>query len=133
MTGPSGTFFANSLGQMSKHLAFSEVEEAGHPPGPSGNSSAQRLASETLTLYCRIRTTDDTSLEALRYARRAMLREEWTRGLEEGEPSFEDAVFSAYEVVWSIPAAERDRCRAKLDELLERANRVLSELSAGHG
>ncbi|MFY9550001.1 MAG: hypothetical protein WAU32_02525 [Thermoanaerobaculia bacterium] len=86
-----------------------------------------------MTLCVRIRTTDDTSLEALRYARRAMLREEWTRGLEDGEPSFEGAVFSAFEVVWSIPAAERARCRAKLDELLERANRVLSELSAGHG
>jgi hypothetical protein len=118
---------------MTKHLAFSEVEEAGHPPGASGSSSAQRLESETLTLCVRIRTTDDTSLEALRYARRAMLREEWTRGLEDGEPSFEGAVFSAFEVVWSIPAAERARCRAKLDELLERANRVLSELSAGHG
>ena len=118
---------------MTKRLVFSEAEEAGRSPRPSGDSSAARLEPETLTLRFRIRATDDLGLEALRYARRAMLREEWTRGLEEGEPSLEDAVFSALEVVWSIPADERARCRAKLDELLERANRALAELSAVRG
>lgn len=115
---------------MTRRLIFSEVEEGGRPPRPSGDSSAARLDQKTLTLRFRIRATDDLGLEALRYARRAMLREEWTRGLEEGEPSLEDAVFSAFEVVWSIPADERARCRAKLDELLERANRALVELAA---
>lgn len=116
---------------MNKRLAFSELEEAGHAPGPSGDSSAPRLEPGTVTLRFRIRVTDDAGLEALRYARRAMLREEWTRGLEEGEPSLEDAVFSAFEVVWPISADERSRCREKIERLLDRANRALDQLSAG--
>jgi hypothetical protein len=116
---------------MTQRLAFSEVEEAGHAPGPSSDSSAPRLEPESLTLRYRIRSVDDVGLEALRYARRAMLREEWTRGLEEGEPSLEDAVFSVFEILWSVPAGERDRCRAKLSQLLDRANRALEEMSAG--
>src|SRR5262245_12025687 len=115
---------------MTQRLAFSEVGEAGHGPGPSSDSSAPRLESETLTLRYRIRAVDEVGLEALRYARRAMLREEWTRGLEDGEPSLEEAVFSVFEIVWSVPAGERDRCRAKLSQLLERANRALDEMSA---
>jgi hypothetical protein len=54
-----------------------------------------------------------------------MLREEWTRGVVEGEPSLEDAVFSAFDVVWEVPAQHRERCRAKLKELVTRANRAL--------
>jgi len=115
---------------MTQRLAFSEVGEAGHAPGPSSDSSAPRLEAETLTLRFRIRAVDEVGLEALRYARRAMLREEWTRGLDDGEPSLEEAVFSVYEIEWSVPAGERDRCRAKLDQLLERANRALDEMSA---
>ena len=113
-----------------QRLAFSEVEEVGHAPGPSSDSSAPRLEPETLTLRYRIRAVDDVGLEALRYARRAMLREEWTRGLEDGEPSLEEAVFSVFEIVWSVPAGERDRCRSKLSLLLERANRAMEEMSA---
>ena len=58
-----------------------------------------------------------------------MLREEWTRGGVEGEPSLEEAIFSAFEVVWSVPADERERCREKLAELVDRANRALAERS----
>jgi hypothetical protein len=115
---------------MTQRLAFSEVEEAGHPPGPSSDSSAPQLEPATLTLRYRIRAVDEVGLEALRYARRAMLREEWTRGLEEEEPSLEEAVFSVFEIVWSVPAGERDRCRFKLTQLLERANRALEQMSA---
>jgi hypothetical protein len=115
---------------MMQRLAFSEVEEVGHAPGPSSDSSAPRLEPQTLTLRYRIRAVDDVGLEALRYARRAMLREEWTRGLEDGEPSLEEAVFSVFEIVWSVPAGERDRCRSKLSLLLERANRAMEEMSA---
>ncbi len=118
---------------MTQRLAFSVVEEAGHAPGPSSDSSAPRLEPETLTLRYRIRAVDDAGLEALRYARRAMLREEWTRGLEDGEPSLEDAVFSVFEIVWPVPAGERDRCRSKLNQLLERANRALDEMAAAEG
>ncbi|HEY1435352.1 MAG TPA: hypothetical protein VGG65_08250, partial [Thermoanaerobaculia bacterium] len=78
----------------------------------------------------RLVSADDRSLEALRYARRAMLREEWTRGVDEDEPSLEEAVFSAFDVVWSVPALARESGRAKLEELVTRANRALADMSA---
>jgi hypothetical protein len=68
-------------------------------------------------------------LEALREARRAMIREQRTRGLEEGEPSLSEAVFSATGVLWEVPSTERGRCREMLAELIRRANRLVD--SAG--
>ena len=100
------------------------------PVSFSSRSSALQLDAAALTLRFRLASSDDRSLEALRYARRAMLREEWTRGVEEGEASLEEAIFSAYDVVWSVPASERPRCRAKLEELVARANRALADMSA---
>jgi hypothetical protein len=115
---------------MSRPIGFSEVEETADPVGFSGDSSAPSLAEPNVTLRCRLLATDNASLEALRYARRAMLREEWTRGVEEGEPSLEDAVFSAFDVTWSVRASESERGRAKLAELVDRANRARTELPA---
>jgi hypothetical protein len=114
---------------MSRPIRFSEIEEAPDPAPFNGNSAAPRLAEPTLTLRCRLLTTDQDSLEALRYARRAMLREEWTRGLEEDEPSLEDAVFSAFEVTWSVRASAAASVRSKLAELVERANRARADLT----
>lgn len=113
---------------MGTRIGFSEIEETTEPVGFSAASTAPRLAESTVTLRCRVLGTDGASLEALRYARRAMLREEWTRGAEEGEPSLEDAVFSASEVAWPVPASQIERGRAKLTELAERANRARREL-----
>ena len=113
---------------MARRIGFSEVEQS-----PASNDSAGSIAAlleeATVTLRFRLTSTDDVSLEAIRYARRAMLREEWTRGAVEGEPSLEDAVFSPFEVVWEVPA-EHARCRAKLEELVARANRALADASA---
>jgi len=114
--------------QMSGTIRFAEIEEAVDPVSFNGNSTAPRLAEPTVTLRCRLLTTDQDSLEALRYARRAMLREEWTRGVDEGEPSLEDAVFTAFEVRWSVPASAVGVSRSKLTELVERANRARVEL-----
>jgi hypothetical protein len=105
-------------------IRFSEVEEAVDPVSFNGDSVAPRLDEATVTLRCRLLTTDDASLEALRYARRAMLREEWTRGVEDDEPSLEEAVFSASDVTWSVRASEVASGRAKLAELVARANRA---------
>jgi hypothetical protein len=113
---------------MSTPIAIAEVGEAPGSVARTGDSTAQRLSGATCTLRFRLIAEAD-SLEALRYARRSMLREEWTRGTEEGEPSLEEAMFSAFEVVWTVPADERERCRAKLAELVERANRALAELA----
>ena len=92
----------------------------------SAGSSAALLEDATVTLRFRLTSTDDSSLEAIRYARRAMLREEWTRGAVEGEPSLGDAVFSPFEVVWEVSAEHRARGRAKLEELVDRANRAIA-------
>ncbi len=116
---------------MSIRIGLSEIEETSGPDGFTAGATAPRLTEPSVTLRCRLLTTDNLGLEALRYARRAMLREEWTRGEEEGEPSLEDAVFSAFEVSWSMRASESSRGRAKLSELVERANRARQELDAG--
>jgi hypothetical protein len=113
---------------MHRPIEFSEVEETADPASFNGESVAPRLAEATVTLRCRLLTTDQDSLEAIRYARRAMLREEWTRGVDEDEPSLEDAVFSAFDVSWSVRASAVDAGRSKLAELLERANRVRVEV-----
>jgi hypothetical protein len=115
---------------MARRIGFSEVEESSAAGAYSTGSSAALLADPTVTLRFRLTSTDDASIEAIRYARRAMLREEWTRGAVEGEPSLEDAVFSPFEVQWEVPAEHGERCRAKLEELVARANRVLAEASA---
>ena len=111
-------------------IAFAEVEPELEGIPASADSSAPRLASPRVTLRFRLLSTDDRSLEALCYARRGMLREEWTRGVDEDEPSLEEAVFSAFDVVWSVPAESRAICRAKLEELVARANRALADMSA---
>jgi acyl-CoA reductase-like NAD-dependent aldehyde dehydrogenase len=113
---------------MSTSIAIAEIGEAPGSVAWTGDSTAQQLAGSMCTLRFRL-IADADSLEALRYARRSMLREEWTRGTEDGEPSLEEAIFSAFEVVWTVPADERERCRAKLAELVERANRALAELA----
>ncbi len=115
---------------MSTRIGFSEVETSPDPIPPTTGSSAPVLAGGTITLRFRLTSADPRSLEALRYARRAMLREEWTRGVEEGEPLLEEAVFSADEVIWAVDLAVRARCRGKLEELVARANRALADLSA---
>jgi len=111
-------------------IGFSEIEAVPDASVLSAGSSAPRLEDARVTLRFRLVSTDDRSLEALRYARRAMLREEWTRGAEEGEALLEEAVFSAFDVVWSVPALARESGRAKLEELVARANRALADMSA---
>jgi hypothetical protein len=115
---------------MRTPIAITEIGDAPGSVAWSGDSTAPHLSGAPCTLRFRLSAEAD-SLEALRYARRSMLREEWTRGIEEGEPSLEEAIFSAFEVVWSVPADELERCRAKLAELVDRANRTLAELASG--
>lgn len=67
-------------------------------------------------------------LEALRYARRAMIREERTRGLEWDEPSMEQPVFTATEIRWFVLVSQVGWSREKISELISRANRAREEL-----
>ena len=68
--------------------------------------------------------------EALRYARRAMIREERTRGLEWDEPSMEDPTFTGREIRWFALVSQASWCRQKVAELIERANRAREALNA---
>jgi len=81
------------------------------------------------TLRFAITSTDPAGLDAVRHARRSMLREEWTLGREPGEPSLETAMFSAEEISWTVPLAHRARCIERLAELESRAARTLHDLA----
>jgi len=83
-----------------------------------------------MTLHFRPTSGRPQKLEALREARRAMIREEWTRGLEEGEPPLAEAVFTPAVVLWEIPIGEQARCREKILALVRRANRLLAPPSS---
>lgn len=86
-----------------------------------------------ITLRFRLELDSDRDLEALRYTRRVMIREERTRGLEWEEPSIEDAVFTVTDVSWAALASQAAWCREKIRELTERANRVRSGLDESPG
>ena len=86
-----------------------------------GDGCSPRTA--TIRLELDARTPE--RLDALRTVRRAMIREEWTRGLEEGEPSLLDADFSRSGILWELPPGQISRGRAKLGVLVRRANLLL--------
>jgi len=113
---------------MSASIRYRETTE------PSGvdtrNGLALRFdATRRLTLRFRLQLDSDDDVEALRYARRVMIREERTRGLEWDEPSIEDAVFTVTDVLWSVLASQATWCREKVRLLVERANRHLPEVA----
>ena len=80
------------------------------------------------TLRFALLIDDSQDLEALRYARRAMIREERTRGLEWDEPSMEQPVFTATEIRWFVLVSQVAWCREKIGELISRANRAREAL-----
>ena len=84
----------------------------------------------TVTLRFLLSAENPGSLEALRNARRSLLREELTRGRDSDEPSLEDAIFSASEILWVVSPAQRPWCLEKLEELRRRANLLLSEVDS---
>jgi hypothetical protein len=98
-----------------------------------GTSSPAALEDSDgcVTLQFGFAASDEMTIEAIRHARRAMLREEWTRGRDPGEPSLESADFSAGGVVWTVREDQRDWCLQKLEELVARAERTLEALEAG--
>lgn len=90
---------------------------------------ALELGGAAVTLRFLLTMTGQRGLDAVRNARRSLLREEWTRGREPDEPSLEDAVFSAREILWVVRPEQRRWCLEKLEELRRRAN-LLMEIEA---
>ena len=81
--------------------------------------SAQALRidlSRHVTLRFRLNLVGTEDVEALRYARRAMIREERTRGLEWDEPSMEHPTFTPTEIRWFVLASQAAWCREKVSD-----------------
>jgi hypothetical protein len=116
---------------MSASIRYRETPELSSSGVDARNGlAALRFdATRRLTLRFRLELDSDDDVEALRYARRVMIREERTRGLEWDEPSFEDAVFTVTDVSWSVLASQAAWCREKVRLLVERANRLLPEIN----
>jgi streptogramin lyase len=116
---------------MAKLIALERVVGAVQPAALSGSAALELSSERPETLEFRFLETEVPAIEAIRHARRAMLREEWTLGRDPGEPSLEDAVFSPSGIVWSVPHAQREWCLRKMDELEARASRALVSLAVG--
>jgi hypothetical protein len=84
-----------------------------------------RSPGRTATIRLALDARTPERLDALRTVRRAMIREEWTRGLEEGEPSLLDADFSRSGILWEVAPGQVPRGRVKLGALVRRANELL--------
>jgi hypothetical protein len=111
------------------HIRLETIAEETAGDALSGGSAAlKRADTALLTLRLRVDAPDDAGLDALRHARRSMLREERTLGRQPGEPSLEEAVFSPIEIAWTVPVSWRTWCLERLSELERRANRALGEL-----
>jgi|SRR5690349_12511621 hypothetical protein len=116
---------------MSHSIGVREITDA-PPPAESREAVALRYdSSRRVTLRFAVSYSDERELEALRYARRAMIREERTRGLEWDEPSMEDPTFVANEIRWFALVSQAAWCRTKIDELIVRANKAAEDMDAG--
>jgi hypothetical protein len=111
---------------MSTHRLLAIVPEI---PASEGSSALSPDPAGLVVVRFRIHA-GESGLEALRHARRSMLREEWTLGRRNEEPSLEDAVFSNDAIVWPVWPEQRKICLAKIAELEARVERTLAELAA---
>lgn len=118
---------------MKDPIGFRETtSEASPMVGQLRDAVAVRFdPSRRVMLRFQLDLASDEALEALKYARRAMIREERTRGLEWDEPSLEDPSIAGPELRWFALASQAAWCREKVAELVGRANRALEDLEAG--
>jgi hypothetical protein len=108
-----------------KRIRYSETTNVSLAGGDEMSLHALRIdPSRHVTLRFRLNLEGVEDVEALRYARRAMIREERTRGLEWDEPSMEHPTFTPTEIRWFVLASQAAWCREKVSELVERANRA---------
>lgn len=113
---------------MSSDIRLEAAAEEPVAASWAGSTALKPSPDALWTLRFAIWAPDAAGLEALRHARRSMLREEWTIGKDPEEPSLESAVFSVREISWTVPLSQRARCRERLAELQRRANCTLQEL-----
>jgi hypothetical protein len=113
---------------MSEPIGLNRVAAINAPA--SGTAALDLAEALSVTLRFSFSQAEGLALDAILHARRAMLREEWTRGREPDEPSLEDAMFSAAGVVWVAVPEQQEWCLRKMDELVARANRALSILGS---
>ena len=114
-----------------KPIRVTETSEPVSPGIEERDSAALRIdPSRRMTLRFQLKLASPGDLEALRYARRAMIREERTRGVEWDEPSMEDPSFTANEIRWFVLTSQVAWCRQKVAELVERANRAREAMRA---
>src|SRR5215471_18948515 len=107
-----------------KRIHYTEMGEAVAANDKNGAHALRIDPTRHVTLRFRLSIPSTEDVEALRYARRAMIREERTRGLEWDEPSIEHPTFSATEIRWLALASQVARAREKVAELVDRANRA---------
>ncbi len=106
-------------------IRYRETTELPFAGADGRDAVALRIdTSRRVTLRFRLAPKRPEDLEALRYARRAIIREERSRGLEWDEPSIEHPTFTATEIRWFVLVSQVARCRQKIAELFERANRA---------
>ncbi len=114
---------------MTHSIGFREITDSSSAEGTPRDAVALRFdPSRRVMLRFQIALQSEDEIEALRYARRAMIREERTRGLEWDEPSMEDPSLAGLEIRWFALASQAAWCREKISELVERANRAASEI-----
>jgi hypothetical protein len=115
---------------MGHSIGVREITEAPAASLEPREATALRFdASRRVTLRFALSFSDEVELEALRYARRCMIRDERTRGLEWDEPSIEDPTFVGAEIRWFALVSQAAWCRTKIDELIARANRAAEEMT----
>jgi hypothetical protein len=114
---------------MTNPIRFRETTDLAVTRGDSREILAARYdPSRRLTLRFQLHLSDPDDMDALRYARRAMIRDERLRGLEWDEPSMEDPTLTPTEIRWFALASQGAWCREKVKELIERANRARDQL-----
>jgi hypothetical protein len=112
-----------------KSITFQEALDASPAASLARDAVALRFdPSRRVTLRFHLALSNEDEVEALRYARRTMIREERSRGLEWDEPSMEDPALLGTEIRWFALASQVAWCRQKIAELVERSNQALAEI-----
>lgn len=116
---------------MRELIVLEGISERGPGPALSGSAALDLLEEPSVTLRFAFSATEGSAIDAIRHARRAMLREQWTLGRDPDEPSLEEAVFSPLGVVWVVASEQQAKCLQKMNELVARAQRALEALATG--